>query len=235
MTDYKCKRCRDIGKFYVVTAGGDEVLMDCKCRGTAIAYATPCDPAFNNWVEEAEWLRGEVARLNARVAQADKTIFDTNELEALYDKLNRDYCLVLNSRKELIKDYAEWMSPEDYVPLAQERDRLQAEVARLKDAVEGERRMKQVYRDRVEELEAEVARLETIMKDWQDNEDGSNYDFQIQRLLLEQTVQERDEAYRTATEAALRWAIKNNVYFDAMRSDEEWVLHGLAALLGEGE
>lgn len=32
MTDYKCKRCRDTGKFYVVTAGGDEVLVDCECQ-----------------------------------------------------------------------------------------------------------------------------------------------------------------------------------------------------------
>ena len=31
MTDYKCRRCRDTGKFYVVTAGGDEVLCDCEC------------------------------------------------------------------------------------------------------------------------------------------------------------------------------------------------------------
>ena len=84
-----------------------------------------------------------------------------------------------------------------------------------------------------DKAEAEVARLQTIMKDWQDNEDGSNYDFQIQRLLLEQTVQERDSATRTATEAALEWAAINPWDpDDQLELFEEYIDRGLAALLG---
>ena len=122
---YECPECSDLrAKLQAAEAKNAQL---------ALAYATPCDPAFNNWIEEAEWLRGEVARLNTRVAQADKTIYDTNELEKLYDELNQDYCLVRDSRDELIKDYAEWMSPDDYVPLAQERDDLLDQVSQLRD------------------------------------------------------------------------------------------------------
>ena len=75
MTDYKCRCCRDTGKFYVVTAGGDEVLCDCECTRKGLEHLP----------------------LEAQ----DRIISLRQEID------------------RVTNDYAEWMSPEDYVPLVQ--------------------------------------------------------------------------------------------------------------------
>jgi hypothetical protein len=88
MTNYKCKHCRDTGKFYVVTAGGDEVLCDCCCTRNGIEHLP---------------------------------------LEA------QDRIITLRQELDRIKnDYAEWMSHEDYVPMAQKVEAQAATIAALR-------------------------------------------------------------------------------------------------------
>lgn len=131
---------------------------------------------------------------------------------------------------------ATWLKCENSTLRAKIKE-LEAEVARLKKANNDSLWCGQRDEARITELEAEVARLREELGQ-HCNVQLVNANARLTNKIAEvdlQSVLAYDAGKREATEAALRWAIKNNVYFDAMRSDEEWVLHGLSALLGEGK
>lgn len=70
--------------------------------------------------------------------------------------------------------------------------------------------------NQISELEAKLQAAEEQLKEWTDNENGENYDFQIQSLLLRQTVEERDEA-RSRAEAAEEASEKTLAIFEDQR------------------